>query len=152
MVYEHLLREAEHHGLDISEKPMQPTVKGLYADGVIWINKHIPTNAEKACILAEELGHFHTSAGDILDQTKIENRKQEKRARNWAYEKLVPLARIVQAYSCGCQNRFELAEYLEVTEEFLEEALKHYREKYGLFTEVDRYVIYFEPLAIVEKL
>jgi len=150
MVYERLLREAKHHGLDIDEKPMTPTVKGLYADGVIWINKHIPTNAEKACILAEELGHHHTSIGNIVDQTDVLNRKQEQRARTWAYEKLAPLSSFVRAHKHGVQSRYELAEYLGVTEEFLEFAIRRYKEKYGLFVVVDGYTICFEPLGVVE--
>ncbi|RKO63227.1 ImmA/IrrE family metallo-endopeptidase [Caldibacillus debilis] len=150
MTYEQLLREAIHHGIDIYEKPMTPTVKGFYSDEVIWINKNIPTNVEKACILAEELGHFHTTIGNILDQTKIENRKQEKRARTWAYEKLVPLSKIVQAHKNGIRNRYELAEYLEVTEEFLDSAIKRYKEKYGFCTTIDNFTICFEPLGVLE--
>jgi len=150
MVYEKLIREAVHHGLDISEKPMTPAMKGLYADGVIWINKNIPTKAEKTCILAEELGHYHTTEGDILDQSKIKNRKQELRARTWAYEKLIPLSSIVQAHKQGFQNRYDLAEYLGVTEEFLDSAIKRYKEKYGLFASVDGYTVCFEPLGVIE--
>lgn len=150
MTYEKLLKEAQHHGVDIYEKPMQPRNKGLYSDNVIWINKHIETSIEKACVLAEELGHYHTSAGDIIDQSDLSNRKQEKRARSWAYERLVPLGKIVQAHKNHIRNRYELAEFLGVTESFLEEALDRYKEKYGLSTKFESYVICFEPLGVVE--
>lgn len=33
--------------------------------------------------------------------------------------------------------------------EHLQEALECYREKYGVYTELDGYVIYFEPCLIV---
>lgn len=150
MMYENLLREAEQHGIDIYEKPMTLTIKGLYSDEVIWINKNIPTNIEKACVLAEELGHYHTSVGDILDQSKIANRKQELRARTWAYERLVPLQKIVQAYKNGVRNRYELAEYLGITEDFLIASIKRYKEKYGLYFPIENYTICFEPLGILE--
>lgn len=150
MTYEDLQKEAEQQGVDIYEKTLRQRIKGLYADNIIWINRYIPTNKEKACVLAEELGHYYTSYGDILDQTKIINRKQEKRARNWAYEKLIPLHKLIEAYECRCRNRFELAEYLDVTEDFLEAALKHYKEKFGLFTVHGDYVIYFEPLGVLK--
>ncbi|TVZ81251.1 uncharacterized protein DUF955 [Aeribacillus composti] len=150
MVYENLLREAEQHGIDTYEKPMTPTIKGLYSDKVIWINKNIPTNDEKACILAEELGHYHTSSGNILDQSKISNRKQELLARTWAYERLVPLQKIVQAHKNGIRNRYELAEYLGVTEDFLNSAIKRYQEKYGLCVSVESYTVCFEPLGVLE--
>ena len=46
-------------------------IKGLYCDGYIAINKDIETETERACILAEELGHYYTSSGDIIDQRNI---------------------------------------------------------------------------------
>lgn len=113
-------------------------------------DKYILINAEKTCILAEELGHHFKTAGNILDQTKIENRQQENRARGWAYEKLVPLKSIVQAHKQGIKNRFELAEFLGVTEEFLDAAINRYIEKYGLLASVGNYSVIFEPLGVLE--
>ena len=150
MLYDDLIQEAVQHGIDIYEEPLRPKIKGLYADNIIWINRRIPTNAEKACILAEELGHYHTNFGYITDQTKIVNRKQERRARAWAYEKLVPLSKIVQAHHDYIINRFELAEFLGVTEEFLQAAIDHYRAKYGRHTVVDKHIVCFDPLGVAE--
>ena len=150
MLYENLLREAAQHGVDIYEKPMSPGVKGLYADSIIWINHTVPTVTEKACILAEELGHYHTSVGNIIDLGDIRSRKQELRARDWAYNRLVPLSKIVQAYHAGVTDRHELAEYLGVPEQFLQAAIDRYREKYGTYTIVDGHIIYFDPLAVAE--
>ncbi|SCW41121.1 protein of unknown function [Paenibacillus tianmuensis] len=151
MTYESLLNEAAQHGIDIYEMPMTPRNKGLYSDKVIWINKYTPTKVEKACILAEELGHFHTSSGNILDLTDIRNRKQELRARQWAYYKLIPLSRIVDAYKDYVKGRYEIADYLDVTEEFLQAAMDQYRDRYGLCTILDgRYIIYFDPLGVAE--
>lgn len=150
MAYEKFLKEATRHGINTYEKQMIPTIKGLYSESTIWINKGISTNIEKTCILAEELGHYHTSIGDILDQSNLQNYKQEKRARNWAYERLIPLEKFVQAHKADIKNRFELAEYLEVTEEFLEAAIKRYQEKYGLCTSIGGFKICFEPLEVKE--
>ena len=128
----------------------EENLKGFYIDGNVALNTSIESSTEKACVLAEELGHHYTTAGNILDQSKTENRKQERRARLWAYRRAFDLIDLVSAYKYGCRNRYELAEYLEVTEEFLQEALDTYREKYGLYTKVDCYVICFEPLGILE--
>ena len=38
---------------------------------------------EKASVLAEELGHYYTTVGNILDQEDAGNRKQEHKARTW---------------------------------------------------------------------
>lgn len=150
MHFDKLLKEAEAINVDVYEKSLSQRIKGLYGDNVIWINKNLSTTIEKACVLAEELGHHYTSVGDILDQSITENRKQEKRARSWAYEKLVPLERLVQAFEAGCKNRYELAEYLDVTEEFLQAALDRYKEKYGLMFKSKEFTIFFEPLAILK--
>lgn len=150
MTYEKLRKEAAQKGINIYEEPMNIAIKGLYGNNTIWINKHIPTNKEKSCILAEELGHFHTTDGDILDQTGLQNRKQERIARSWAYHRLIPFEKIVQAHKHGVKNRHELAEYLDVTEDFLDEAIKHYKEIYGLFKSVDGLTICFEPLGVIE--
>ena len=44
-----------------------------------------------------------------------------------------------------------MAEYLDVTETFLADAIERYRSKYGMFATLDNYIIYFEPcLAVAE--
>jgi len=132
---------------EIYELDMQ--VKGLYADGVIGISKHI-SSTEKACVLAEELGHHYTSTGDILDQDDIKNRKQERRARAWGYEVKLPLTKIIDAYKARCTNRDDMIEYLDVTEEYLAEALNFYRQKHGQYYKIDRYTITLDPLGVIE--
>lgn len=150
MKYEELIIETEKEGIDLYENNYIGKLKGLYVDNTITINTNIDSNVEKTCILAEELGHYHTSHGDIVDQSKIENRKQERRARAWAYKRLVGIIDLVNAFKSGVKNRYELAEYLHVTEEFIEEALEYYKQRYGLYVQIDNYVVYFEPLAVME--
>lgn len=149
ITYEKLLDEASSETVEVFEKDLKKTIKGLYADNIIWLNKN-QTSTEKNCTLAEELGHYYTSSGNILDQNILENRKQEKRARNWAYKKLIPLIKIVQAHKAGIRNKSELADFLEVTEEFLEDALHRYKEEYGLYAKIDGLSICFEPLGVLE--
>ena len=126
-------------------------IKGLYCDGVIAIREDM-TIPEKTCALAEELGHHETSVGNIIDMTSAANRKQERQARLWAYNKQIGLIGLVRAFEHGCQNRFEIAEYLEVTEEFLEECIECYRNKYGICKRLDNYVVYFIPQLSMMKL
>lgn len=150
MVYEKLLNEAYQNDIDIYEKKMPPKIKGLYADNVIWINNTINETNEKSCVLAEELGHHHTSSGDILNQSHLENRKQEKQARKWAHTKLITLSSIIDAYNDGVSSRFEFAEYLNVTEEFLLEGIGSLKEQHGVCTTINNYTIFFDPLAVLE--
>ncbi len=148
MTYEELIIDSEIE--DIYELDMK--TKGLYADGIIGISKCIDTTTEKACILAEEIGHYHTTHGDILDQTNLSNRKQELRARAWAHEKMIPLSAIVEAHKAKCHGQTELAEYFDVTEEFLLETIEYYKRKLGLFYRIDKtYIIAFEPFGVLEQ-
>ena len=151
MTYEELLKEADSLGIVVKEKPLY-SGDGRILKNKIAIRRDIPTQVKKACILAEELGHYYTTYGDILDQSDTGNRKQELRARKWAYDRQVGLIGIIRCYEHGCQSIAEMADYLEVTEEFLHEALSHYRSKYGLSTNIDRYIIYFEPALFVGKI
>ena len=149
--YEQLLSSSDKQVV-IIEKKFRSKAKGLCKGNKIGISTDIDTSAEKACILAEVLGHYYTTYGDILDQSDTGNRKLELRARKWAYDRQVGLIGIIRCYEHGCQSIAEMADYLEVTEEFLPEALSHYRSKYGLSTSVDRYIIYFEPTLLIGKI
>jgi len=152
MGYDKLLDTAEQHGLYVYEVDFKSRSKGLIRGKIVGIEKHL-SKPEKTCILAEELGHYHTTVGNILDQTDIGNRKQELRAREWAYHCMLPLDRIVQAHHERISGRYDLAEYLGVTEQFLQAAIDRYTEKYGLYVKADdRHYICFEPLRVLELL
>ena len=148
--YEILLSEASENGLIVKEKPLKYN-NGRIKGSRVAIRQDLSTSIEKACVLAEELGHHYTTYGNILDQSDTSNRKQELRARAWAYNKQIGLLGLIRAYEHGCRNRFEIAEHLEVTEEVLEECLVFYRNKYGKRTNVDNYVVYFIPNLVIMK-
>lgn len=149
MTYEELLIEADENGLITREKNLFAS-KGLIKGNRIAIKKDIPTLTEKSCVLAEELGHFYTTTGCILDQDDSDNRKQELKARMWAYDKQVGLSGLIDAFENKCETLHDMADYLDVTEEFLIETLEAYASKYGLSKKVGNYTIYFEPLQIIK--
>lgn len=151
MTYEDLLTDADHAGLLVKEQNLLE-YDGLIKSDRIAIRKTLPTQIAKACVLAEELGHHYTSSGIIIDQTSTSNRKQERRARIWAYKKAFLIDDLIQAYKAGCRNRYEIAEYLEITEAFLQEAIDYYKEKYGPYIIQEPYVIYLDPLGVLELL
>lgn len=149
MTYDELLIEADKNNLIAKEKPLV-SGDGRISGNRIAIRKSIETQAQKACVLAEELGHHYTTVGNILDQNNVSNRRQEQKARTWAYFRQISLCDLVSAYRYGCRNKFEIAEYLGITEQFLTDALQRFKEKYGLFKTCDTYVIYFDPLSVFE--
>ena len=126
-------------------------LRGLYLDNNIMLNKGIITEAERGCILAEEIGHAKFTTGNILDQHVEENRKQELQARAYAYKKKITIDKIFAAAEAGCRNRYELAEYIGVPEWFLNEAPSFFRGKFGpSLTDGRSYIIYFDPLGVYQ--
>lgn len=83
---------------------------------------------------------------------EVKNRKQELRARLYGYDMQIGLLGIIECYKHHCRSIYEMAEYLQVTEEYLKEALECYSRKYGenLVT-IDNYAIRFVPsLQVIE--
>lgn len=148
MDYESLLEETESLNVDVREKPLK------YNDGRIRGNKVLirrdMIQNQKACVLAEEIGHYKLNTGNILNQEIVSIRKREYRARLWAYNKMIGMDGLIRAYKCGCSSKAEIADCLGVTEQFLQEAIECYKNKYGMYREVDNYMIFFEPLGVFE--
>lgn len=149
MKYNALLNEANAEGISIKERPFK-TYDGRIKGKDIYLRKDMNT-AEKSCVLAEELGHYYTTVGDILDMNVSENRKQERQARLWGYNHVIGLFGLIRAYEHGCKDKHEIAEYLDVTEEYLEDCIDCYRDKYGEYKIVDNYTIYFIPNLMIFK-
>lgn len=149
MTYEELLAEADSQNIITKEKPLRAN-DGRIKDRHIAIRVDM-TETEKCCVMAEELGHYYTTVGDILDQESVNNRKQELKARLWAYKRLLPLNCFISAFRSGCNSLYEYADYLNVTETFLRDAIRRYKQIYGTdWVRVDNYAIRFCPeLAIM---
>ena len=150
--YEQLYQKAFEYGIDVFNYQFNSeNIKGLYCDGNIALSKTLKTSAQKKCVLQEELGHHFTSSGDIIDLQDTTARKQEHKARVWAYKNELNMMHLIQAYKAGCKNCFEIADYLNITERFLQDALTYYKSLYGLYTIVNhKYILYFEPLGVLE--
>lgn len=144
--YEQLLAENEH--IKIKDTHSLPDgYSGFYKDGIILIDKDL-SETRKAEVLFEELAHHKLTYGNILDQSKDINRKFENYARRHGYEAALPLRIIVEAHNYGVSNLYELAEYVQLSEGYIAEILKHYKSKYGIGTHYGEYLITFDPLRV----
>lgn len=148
--YGKLSIKAQSQSLKVVEVDLEAN-DGFYCDGYIFINKSL-NDKEKYCVLAEELGHYETSYGNILDQNSINNVKQELKARRWGYKHIVTLEGIIEAFENNCLNEYEMAEYLGVTDEYFRECIEDYKRQYGLSCRLGKYYITLEPrLGIYKK-
>lgn len=141
------MRLCETLKIEVFEVDLPTGIGGLYCDGYVCINRN-KSDTEKRCILAEEIGHALTSVGDVLDNKN--NSKSELKAMSWAYGELISLDQIIAAGSQGIRNRFQLSEYLNVTEEFMTGAIEFFKRRYGLCVYYKGYLITFEPLGITK--
>ncbi|MBY0756548.1 ImmA/IrrE family metallo-endopeptidase [Clostridium sardiniense] len=149
--YEGLLNEAHSQGIKVIEMDLGTNNPcGKCINNIIFINDRVSTK-DKYCILAEEIGHYKLNYGNITNQNKIKNRKQELIARRWGYDKNIGIVGIINAFEYGCRSRFEIAEYLNVTEQYLDEAINYYSQKYGTMYQIDNYIIYFTPKLYIGK-
>lgn len=150
MTYEELLDEADRNNIVTKEKDLISS-DGRIKGNCIAIRKGL-TSTKKNCVLAEELGHYYTTVGNIIELKNQSDIKQERRARIWAYEKLISISDLIKCFEAHCQTIYDYAEYLGTTEEFLKDTLAYYKQKYGLFTKYHNYIIYFEPYLMIAKI
>lgn len=144
MTYDELLNKVYESGLTVKEKPLLAS-DGRVKDKNIAIRQDIDTSSRKLCVLAEELGHYHTTVGNIIDLSKTENSRQEETARRWAYRYLLDFDKLYEAKLSGCSNIYETAEYVGLSEHFLKDAIEYLKARYGNNFITDKYRITIEP-------
>lgn len=148
--YERMLSLAADLGMRVYEMDFRSNVNGIIKGKKIGIRKGL-SEAAKACAVCEEIGHDQTGVGNIIDQNTVQMRKQEFRAREWAYKCMIPLDQIIDAHKSHITCRHEFAQLAEVTEEFLQAAINRYTSKFGIFMQYnEKYTICFDPLRVIE--
>ena len=150
MTYDEMLILSDQAGLITKEKDLQAYDGRIYGRRVA-IRRSIETQRKKACVLAEELGHYYTSAGDILALDSVTARKQERHAREWAFDLQIGLDGIISAYRAGCMTEADAADHLDITVDFFHECIDCYRQRYGTYTRYREYTIIFNPYLRVLK-
>lgn len=145
--YEELIKEIRTYNVEVVELMLGGDYGYCYND-VIFINE---TSSEKTkyCILAEEIGHYFTSYGNIINLSDTKNIHQENKARIWAYEKLISPDALIEALTNGLNTTEEITEYFNITKEFFLEAIKYYRKRYGIYYVSKECVLNLEPLYII---
>lgn len=119
---------SEYGNLNFYFKNDMPSgLSGLISDNNVYVNNTLPFEHIYAT-LAEEIDHYETSVGNIIDYTKYINMKQEIRARRWGYKKLVPFDKLVDFVSGEeTVHNYDLAEEFGVPGEYINEVVNMYR-------------------------
>ena len=146
--YEELLEIAKNEGITVVDYELDDETIGLYCDGYVLINKNADA-VERYCTLAEELGHHYTATDNIVETDTIEKCKQEHLGRRWGFEALLPINDILDVIIDGYDCIYLAAEQLDVTPEYLQEALVYYSQKYGPQMEYGDYIAIFSNESLI---
>lgn len=84
----------------------------------------LKTLAETKVCMAHELGHEMKSAFYNIKNIFETRERQEERATRWAVDALIPVERLKQAFKEGYSEVYELADYFDVTEDFVRDAVR----------------------------
>jgi len=114
----------------------------------ITLDATLSTLTERTCILAEEIEHYLTTPVDLFSAPKTLQQRFERIAKFNATKRLIPFEKLIKANEAAISNMYELAEYLDVTIDFLEQGIRLYREHFSNVLQYHEYVIRFEPLSI----
>lgn len=121
---------ADKNNVDVDYFPFKKLIS-MSAPGMIAINTDkLDTVAEEKMHLAHELGHCMT--GSFYRVNTLETRgRMEERANRWAYKTVLPLPELRDALENGITELWELADYFELPQKFIEKALCYYRDALG---------------------
>lgn len=109
--------------MDLRETPSMSLETGRC---YIALGRGLHGSAEKEC-LAHELGHCEYG-GFYNRYSRYDIRaKAERRADKWAFSKLVPYGRMMEAVGHGMTEVWELADFFDVSCEFMRRAIEYYK-------------------------
>lgn len=125
-----LYRYARKHGHSVFQTKLNRvnSLSVLLDDGscVIGIDRTVLTEAQERTQLAHEIGHCET--GSFYSRyIKVDSRQRhENRADKWAIKKMISEEALDDAVAQGYTEIWNLAEYFNVTEEFIKKAVCYY--------------------------
>lgn len=130
--FEELENEASSLGIDVIDidipvQEMNAAYLNLHGVERI-ILRNGGTVRERACWIAEELGHYHTGRNRYVHYHSVDDWRAEARARRWAHMRLLTPDAIYTA-ARNTDDIYEIAEALDVSVEFLRESIDDFQAK-----------------------
>ena len=103
------------------------SVRMDFGDFIVIDEKAMENSAEERTLAAHEIGHCETNAFYDYDDSLVTRGKAEEQATRWAVKKLIDKKTMMSLLKKGYE-KWDLAEYFNVTEEFIEKAYQLYFE------------------------
>ena len=103
--------------------------------GIALNPRQLETTAEEKSSLAHEVGHCMTGSFYNRYATCDIRQKHENRADKWAIKQLIPQDELEEAVANGYTEIWRLAEFFDVTEDYIRKAISLY--KFGNLASTD---------------
>ena len=128
MTLSHLYQIASNSNIFVDDFDTKEVESFSMPNVVVLNKKKLRTSKDVKVHLAHELGHCKT--GSFYNINTLETRERmEYRADRWAIKKLIPFSKLLAALESGITERWELAEYFNVTEDYIDKAKFLYEER-----------------------
>lgn len=124
MTFFRLCQLAEQFGIEIDYFTMRDTKSLALPQGRVALDTdHIESTAEAKVCLAHEMGHIETNSFYNVHSPLDVRQKHENRANKWAIKQLITEEELDEAVANGHTEIWDLADYFDVTEEFMRKAV-----------------------------
>lgn len=140
-----LEKQAEFYGIPIVDFEFPSAIRSAYHNGVIGINKEIGNDAERRCIIVREIGRHLLRKNENISLT---DEQESILAMHWAVSVLLPLKAFVECNQLGKISEDELAEYLNITPQFVKSGIEVYKSVLGNRILYQNYIIDLENRKI----
>ena len=120
---------AEQSGIQVDRFDLKSnsSVSVNYMDRLfVGLDNNISGAEERVC-LAHEIGHCKTMSFYNINSPLDVRGKHERRANIWAIKAMIPYNAYLHALECGCTEIYSLADYFNVTEDFMRKAVEYYK-------------------------
>jgi len=116
-------------GIEVIYKNV-PASGSISMDGYICMDYSLLCGgADERVHLAHEIGHCVTGAFYNRFSPNDIRQRYENRADRWAINELIPENKLIEAIETGHTEPWDLAEYFNVTQPFIEKAIGYYQMK-----------------------
>lgn len=114
--------------VDTRDIPLPSMAVELFGIKAIALRHDLTTEQERVC-LAHELGHHIRGALYCIEAPCFTRGQCEYKADKWAVHKLIPIRSLYAAFRKGYTEIWQLAEYFDVTEDFVQRTIEIYKQE-----------------------
>ncbi len=131
-----LYQIADQNQIDVDYFPLSAIVSLSIPGAIAMDVDKIRDSREETAILGHELGHCMTGSFYRVDSSLETRGRMEARANRWAFRELLPWQDLKNALRQGITEPWELAEYFNLPQAFIEKATHFYLDSCGLLAEI----------------